>query len=41
MKKKLVSREDMATALVNRPALGVFPGGDWNNRLRYRVSKKT
>ena len=27
-------RSDMATTLVNRPALGVFPAGDWNQRLK-------
>lgn len=31
---KAVQRPDMATTLVNRPALGVFPGGNWTNRLR-------
>jgi len=29
-----VSRTDMATSLVNRPALGVFPGANWGNSLR-------
>ena len=27
-------KTDMTSSLVNRPALGVFPGGNWNNRLR-------
>jgi len=31
---KAVLRSDMATTLVNRPALGVFPAGDWNQRLK-------
>jgi len=29
-----VSRSEMATSLVNRPALGVFPGASWGKDLR-------
>jgi len=29
-----LQRDDMAMYMVNRPALGVFPGGDWVNKLR-------
>eukprot|EP00088_Acartia_fossae_P023172 TRINITY_DN2424_c0_g1_i5.p1 TRINITY_DN2424_c0_g1~~TRINITY_DN2424_c0_g1_i5.p1 ORF type:complete len:524 (+),score=108.06 TRINITY_DN2424_c0_g1_i5:34-1572(+) len=29
-----VSRTEMATSLVNRPALGVFPGAKWSNNLK-------
>jgi len=28
------STEDMVTSLVNRPALGVYPGEDWGKKLR-------